>query len=60
MSKNLNLKKLSFLIYGLGATGQSVIRYFKKKKIKNFVIWDDSVRLKKNNQINNFSILKKR
>ncbi len=59
MSKNLNLKKLSFLIYGLGATGQSVIRYFKKKKIKNFVIWDDSVRLKKNNQISNYFNLKK-
>ena len=59
MSKNLKLKKLSFLIYGLGATGQSVIRYFKKKKVKNFVIWDDKIRLKKNNQISNFSNLKK-
>ncbi len=59
MSKDLNLKKLSFLIYGLGATGQSVIRYFKKKKVKNFLIWDDKIKKKKDNQIINFSSLKK-
>jgi len=27
-----NLKKLSFLVYGLGSTGISVIKYFEKKK----------------------------
>ena len=35
------LKKLSFLVYGLGASGQSVVRHFKKKKIKNYQVWDD-------------------
>ena len=36
-----NLKKKSFLIYGLGSSGQSVIKFFKKNKIKDFKIWDD-------------------
>ena len=36
-----NFKDLSFLIYGLGLTGQSVVKYFKKNKIKNFQVWDD-------------------
>ena len=36
-----NLKKLSFLIYGLGLTGKSVINFFKKNHIKNFKVWDD-------------------
>ena len=36
------LKELSFLVYGLGLSGRSAIKFFKKKKIKNFKIWDDS------------------
>ncbi len=47
MSQTLNLKKLSFLIYGLGVTGLSVIRYFNKKKILNYSVWDDSSKLRK-------------
>ena len=35
------LKELSFLVYGLGMTGQSVIKFFRKNKIKNFKVWDD-------------------
>ena len=35
------LKELSFLIYGLGLSGQSVIKFFKKNNIKNYEIWDD-------------------
>ena len=41
MSKIKKLKGLSFLVYGLGLTGLSVIKFFKKNKIKNFKIWDD-------------------
>ena len=37
-----NFKKLSFLIYGLGSTGQSIINFFKKNKIKNYKVWDDN------------------
>ena len=36
-----NLKELSFLVYGLGSTGRSVINFFKKNKIKNYKVWDD-------------------
>ena len=35
------LKELSFLVYGLGLSGQSVIEFFKKKDIKNYEVWDD-------------------
>ena len=47
MSHTLNLKKFSFLVYGLGSTGHSVIKYFKKNKIDNFFVWDDNIRLRK-------------
>ncbi len=36
-----DLKKFSFLIYGLGSTGQSVVNFFNRKNIKNFLVWDD-------------------
>ena len=35
-------KKLSFLVYGLGSTGKSVINFFKKNNIKNYKVWDDT------------------
>ena len=47
MPDTLNLKKLSFLVYGLGSTGYSVIKYFKKNKISNFFVWDDQLKLRK-------------
>ena len=42
-----NLKKLSFLVYGLGLTGQSVIKFFKKNKIKKYKVWDDKKKIYK-------------
>ena len=36
------LKDLSFLIYGLGLSGLSVVKFFKKNKFKNFKVWDDN------------------
>lgn len=42
MISHLKLKELSFLVYGLGSSGQSVVRFFKKKKIKKFKVWDDN------------------
>jgi len=36
MSPNLNLRELSFLVYGLGHSGQSVVKFFKRNKIKNY------------------------
>ena len=39
--KNINNKK--FLIYGFGLTGKSVLKFFKRKKIKKFSIVDDKI-----------------
>ena len=36
-----NFKKLSFLVYGLGLTGRSVVNFFKKNNFKNYEVWDD-------------------
>jgi UDP-N-acetylmuramoylalanine--D-glutamate ligase len=41
MLKIPKLRELSFLVYGLGLSGRSVIKFFKKNKINNFKIWDD-------------------
>ena len=63
MSDIINLKKFSFLVYGLGVSGSSVIQYFKKKKIINYFIWDDNLNLRKKfktkNTLNIKSIFKK-
>ena len=59
MSYTFDLKKNSFLIYGLGSTGNSIIKFFKKNKISNYFIWDDNNQLRKKFRINNsFNILK--
>ena len=42
MLSNSKLKELSFLVYGLGLSGQSVVKFFKKKNIKNYKVWDDN------------------
>ena len=42
MFETPNLRELSFLIYGLGLSGKSVIKFFKKKGINNFKVWDDN------------------
>ena len=36
------LKELSFLIYGLGISGISVVKFFKKNRFKDFKVWDDN------------------
>ena len=41
MLKSSKLKELSFLVYGLGLSGISVVNFFKKNRIKNFKVWDD-------------------
>jgi len=60
MPQKINLKKFSFLVYGLGSTGNSVIKYFKKKKIHNFSVWDDNIKLRKKFKSYNTLNLKKR
>ena len=52
-----DLKELSFLVYGLGVSGRSVVRFFKKKKIKNYKVWDDkNKRLLKNYRPKNLAL----
>ena len=34
MPKLQKIKELSFLVYGLGLSGSSVVKFFKKKKLK--------------------------
>jgi len=47
MDTSLNLSKKSFAVYGLGTTGRSVVNYFNKAGIKNYIMWDDDKVLKK-------------
>ena len=46
MVQNISLKEQSFLVYGLGLSGQSVIKFFKKNKFKKFEVWDDKKKKK--------------
>jgi len=41
MKKIQELRKHSFLVYGLGSTGVSVVKFFNENNIKNFKVWDD-------------------
>ncbi len=52
------LKERSFLVYGLGLSGLSVIRFFKKNKFKNFKIWDDKrINLLKSHRTQNLDLI---
>ena len=44
MASKIDLTELSFLIYGLGLTGKSVVNFFKKNNIKNFQVWDEKIK----------------
>ncbi len=37
------LRKKSFLVYGLGTTGKSVVRFFNRNRIQNYQVWDDNI-----------------
>jgi UDP-N-acetylmuramoylalanine--D-glutamate ligase len=41
MSPISKLREQSFLVYGLGSSGKSVIKFFKKNNIKKYKVWDD-------------------
>ena len=54
MLQNLKLKELSFIVYGLGLSGRSVVNFFKKRNIKNFKVWDDkNKKIFKNHRVKN-------
>ena len=42
MFQMTSLRELSFLVYGLGSSGRSVVNFFKKNKVNNFKVWDDN------------------
>ncbi len=42
MFRSSKFKELSFLVYGLGLSGRSVVKFFNNKNIKNFEVWDDN------------------
>ena len=41
MISKIDLTEISFLIYGLGLTGKSVVNFFNKNNIKNYRVWDE-------------------
>ena len=45
MFTSSKLKELSFLVYGLGLSGQSVVKFLKKKNIRNYKVWDDKKKI---------------
>jgi UDP-N-acetylmuramoylalanine--D-glutamate ligase len=56
MLSNSKFKELSFLIYGLGLSGRSVVKFFKKNNIDNYEVWDDNQKkLLKNKRTKNLT-----
>ena len=41
-----NPSSLNFCIYGLGSTGESVVKFLKRKNFQNIKVWDDKIKLK--------------
>ncbi len=56
MNKLFNFKDKSFIVYGLGLTGQSVVKFLKRNKAKSVFVWDDKF---KNSKVKN-NIFKKK
>ena len=51
-----NIKELSFLVYGLGHTGKSVVNFFNRNNIQNYKVWDDlNKKLYKKKRTNNLN-----
>ena len=55
-----NFKELSFLVYGLGITGKSVINFFKKNNFENYDVWDDNKKIQKKRRPLELEILLKK
>ncbi|MDC0426591.1 UDP-N-acetylmuramoyl-L-alanine--D-glutamate ligase [Pelagibacteraceae bacterium] len=55
METNKSIKEYSYAIYGLGLSGESALKFLKKKKIKRIYTWDD----KKKNFLKNLNSFKK-
>ena len=46
-----NPSSLNFCIYGLGSTGESVVKFLKRKNFQNIKVWDDKIKLKSKKKI---------
>ena len=49
------IKSSSFAVYGLGLSGNSVIRFLKKKKIEKIYSWDDQINKNNKKKFNLFN-----
>ena len=54
MLNKLNFKRITFLVYGLGSSGQSTVKYLKNKNF-NYRVWDDNTILR--NKFKNKKVL---
>jgi UDP-N-acetylmuramoylalanine-D-glutamate ligase len=55
------LKNKNFLVYGLGLTGISAMKFLKKEKAKNIYLWDDNIKFRKRYKVrDNDKSLKKK
>ena len=52
MRESINFKDKSFVVYGLGLTGRSVVNFLKKNKAYKICIWDDYL-IKSNQKLKN-------
>jgi UDP-N-acetylmuramoylalanine--D-glutamate ligase len=57
MKISKSIKESSYAIYGLGLSGNSVLKFLQKKKIKNIITWDD-IKNKKNKK--KYNLFKKK
>ena len=56
MLKIAKLEELSFLVYGLGISGHSVVKFLRRNNVKKFKVWDDiELNLFKNYRTQNLS-----
>ena len=52
MRESINFKDKSFVVYGLGLTGRSVVNFLKENKAYKICIWDDYL-IKSNQKLKN-------
>ena len=52
--QSLDFKKKSFVIYGLGLTGKSALKFLKRQGVKTILTWDDFLKKKNYNDAKKF------
>ena len=54
MQISTSIKNSSFAVYGLGLSGNSTLKFLKKKKVKKIYTWDDKKKKNNNKKFNSF------